>query len=354
MFKRLFTYTVCIFTATMAFSQAVETWNSFEIGVGFREDDIQWKIHPRDDVLTDVSTKLKYTDQDIIVVRAAGETVLCDCLYARACADYGWVFQGKTKEDTFFISDIAQTNGKIAALSQRNVQSRPGLAAAVFDPENPVLGPNQAFQRLGTFNRSSGNRVADVDIAIGYPLEFNCVCSNLMIAPIVGYSYHWQHLRYINADNFPNIISTANNDVAQVPGPTIKSTFEASWYGPFIGFDFNCLLSDCWSFLGDFQYHIGRCKASSHRSVTGSLRNAAAAQQVDFATIAAGPATISESHSKTKDARGYSLSLAAKYAFFHCWTLGANFNYRSWNSHNHSNQLDWSGWGIGLDIGHMF
>ncbi|WP_051906947.1 hypothetical protein [Methylomarinum vadi] len=146
-----------------------------------------------------------------------------------------------------------------------------GLGATMYLPANIVLdgkftygrifnGDNQdsdywGDNRTQEFSRSNNN--ADegdtIDASIGLGYRFNMIPSSrrfkkpvLSFTPMLGFSYHEQNLKIRNGKQTIPLKYNFGG---------LNSSYDATWYGPWAGFDSELSIVDRVSFTTSFQYH---------------------------------------------------------------------------------------------------
>ncbi|WP_305906747.1 hypothetical protein Q9L42_019350 [Methylomarinum sp. Ch1-1] len=146
-----------------------------------------------------------------------------------------------------------------------------GLGATMYLPANLVLdgkftygrifnGDNQDSDYYGDnrtqeFSRSNNNadEGSTIDASVGLGYRFNIIPSSrrfkkptLSFTPMVGFSYHEQNLKMTNGkQTVPFNYHFGGLD----------SSYDATWYGPWAGFDSELSIVDRVSFTTSFQYH---------------------------------------------------------------------------------------------------
>lgn len=97
---------------------------------------------------------------------------------------------------------------------------------------------------------ASNGRVFDLSLAIGRQLIFDKL--HLKVIPIIGYSLNEQHLKLQKG---MQVIDTEDENTPY-PIQGLKSAYNASWHGPFAGFDLNFQATSKINFSASFEYHL--------------------------------------------------------------------------------------------------
>lgn len=297
--------------ASFAFADGFGTYG-LQGGIGYRQDSIVWKMDDLERVNPNCDSNLHFKDLEIIVLGAKFKGLLGCSLYTRASFDYGWIFDGSLREEL--------------SLQHRH-------ESAHFD-HNGLLTEGR-YNRAVVHNKEKGNSyVWDLNLAVGIP--FQCLCDGFQIAPMVGFSYDRQQIKIHNKErmfanhhrHLPQIISDAR--IKDCTKGT--NTYRASWWGPWIGFDFSYAVN-CWSLFGEFEFHFGRAERNRNSSV--------GVQYFDV-------------YKRTKNFWGTTTRLGANYELCDNWYLEAAVSYSHWVSNVHRDSLYFSSGTARLDAGYRF
>lgn len=312
MLKSVFKYAT-LFATTITSLCTADCQTTFELGLGYRSDSTQWDVNTIDLTNgTESDTKLRFKDQNIFLINA--KTVMIeDWFYFRANADYGWLCSGKLQQH---FGVLPQGREEVITSSHGKIKS--------------------------------GSNVADVTAVVGYPFEF--CCGDFILAPLVGYTYHYQ--RYKLHNRFIDDV-VVNSSSSSFEGSNFENSVR--WYGPTIGFDAFWRMDDCWNLWGEFDFTFAKCKRKGENN-TGVI--------------------ALDSHSKSNNAFGFDGSVGADY-FFSCdWYAGLSVDFKYWktkkshpreyvesevatllpsdNDNNFGDTLRWTSVGFTVDIGYLF
>lgn len=285
---------------------------AFQGGIGYRQDSIVWKMDDLERVNPSAKSNLHFKDLEIFLIEAKFKGLIGCSFYSRASFDYGWIFDGSLREEL--------------TVNHRHESGH-------FH-HNGLLTEGR-FNRAVVHNKEKGNSyVWDFDIGFGIP--FQCLCDGFQIAPMVGFAYDRQQIQIGNKERifvksdpfFPQIL--CGEEIHHCTHP--KNTYRASWWSPWVGFDFSYLV-DCWSFFGEFELRFGRVERARNSSVGSEYF---------------------DRYSRTKCFWGTTTRLGANYEFSDNWYLEASVSYSHWASHEHRDTLYFSSGSARLDAGYMF
>lgn len=246
-----------------------------DLGIGYRQDNFNWSIGNHHALIS----KLDWKNLQMIQYRADLRGFVGGNFYVRGYADYAHTFSG-TNTDSDYYNLVDEETGNLV---KKN---------ALWLKTKQKAGKGEAF---------------DFSFGIGYLFDF--LCKRLTFAPMVGYSYHEQHLRMFKGKV---VFDLVDNIVGEFPN--LHSNYRARWQGPWLGFDtayeWDCSIK----FFGGFEYHWADYNASGHWNLRKDFTK-------DF---------------QHKGNNGYGLigTLGASYDFWDCWTAGIMANYQTWHLKN--------------------
>lgn len=178
----------------------------FALGYTYRSDSLNWNIADVDD-MPNVLSELSWKDLRINQISAYARGVTTKQYYGRLNGDYGRIFHGRNRDSDYAGND-----------------------------------------RTDEFSRSISNagrgEVFDLSAALGYQFQF--FCGRFRFAPLVGVSWEEQHLRLFDGVELIPEIEPIKN---------LHSSYKARWYGPWMGFDLDCALTNQLAFYGMFESH---------------------------------------------------------------------------------------------------
>jgi len=343
-------FAVTLMASLLSCSAAFAFWpeatdSSLEIGVGYRQDKLEWKTSSHFDnsysgnsgfdsysgfgsysgfdsygdfgcndefvnLPARASSRLKWRDLNIWQIDLTGRYVTCDNIYLRINADYGWITSGKNRDTDHVGFDRADYGSEF------------------------FNGGGSDFEFARSHSKARGN-VYDVRLAVGY--QFKLCDDSFSIAPLVGWSWHGQHLRDRHLrQNFYFDDETNISDSGFIEGTRARSydsyssdyyTFKSydvesycsdysdssyggnhskyhtRWTGPFIGFDFDYRFGcSCdWDIFGTYEFHWAEYHAKARWDLRSDL--------------------FDGFHHRAKNAYGHVFDIGIKWDFCECWTV---------------------------------
>jgi outer membrane protease len=217
--------------------------------------------------------------------------------------------------------DIYQLQLTLGLLSQPILPGARLAGRALFGVGRIVAGDNRdsdyaGNQRSLEFSRSNNDagdgRVYDLSLAGGLQFE---PTPGLQLTPLFGWSHHEQQLVLqggVQTLSQPQLVAhTSFSPPALGPFPGLDSSYDARWYGPWVGCDLNYQFSPRWRLSGTAELHWGEMKAEADWNLRSDF-----AHPVSFRQIA--------------DAYGLVLGVAGNYALDERWILHLGANYSDW------------------------
>lgn len=326
-------FVVTLMASLLSCSAALAFWpeaidSSLEVGVGYRQDRLKWKTSSDfgsnydscgcDDEIVGVPlrlrSELKWRDLDIWQIEVRGKYVTCDNIYLRASADYGWVTNGKNTDSDYITFGDSYGYGCDYSDEFEFAHSRSKVRGHVYDAK----------------------------IAVGY--QFKMCDDSFSVAPLVGYSWHGQHLKdrhlrqnfycddeifafdegYLSNGRYYSSYSdyyfdTYGSDYSYYDSSYGScgnhSKYHTRWNGPFIGFDFDYRFGCCceWEVFGGYEFHWARYHARAHWNLRDDL--------------------FDGFHHRAKNAYGHVFDIGVKWDFCECWTLALKGEFQWWWAH---------------------
>lgn len=283
-------YIVTLMASLLSCSAAFAFWpeatdSSLEIGVGYRQDRLEWKTKSNFDssygsnedycqIPLALQSHVKWRNLNIWQIEARGKYITCDNIYLRANADYGWITGGKNKD-----SDSMAFNN----------------------------GVDDNFSEFSKSHSKARGHVYDVKIALGY--QFKMCDDSFAIAPLVGYSWNGQH---VEDRGLKNNSSSGSYDYYTFRGR--HSKYNTRWNGPFIGFDFDyrfgCGCEADWEIFGAYEFHWANYNAKADWRLRTDL--------------------FDGFRHHAKNAYGQVFDIGIKWDFCECWTLALKGEFQWW------------------------
>jgi hypothetical protein len=261
----------------------------FQLGAGYRQDQFDWNIAGTPQGTSpNILSELEWKDLEIYQLRAKGKAVvgLDNFPYFDACVKgslgYGWIVDGDNQDSDY-------------------------------------LGDNRTFEFSRSNNETEDDDVFDAALAIGPRFGFRE--GMLIVTPLVGYSYHEQNLRI--TDGVQTVANQALADAVLGPGevvlpplgpfPGLNSTYEAEWYGPWLGVDLEIRPSGRLTLTGSVEYHWADYEAEADWNLRSDL-----AQPTSF------------KHSA--DGEGIVLTAAAAWSLGERWSVELSYDFADWET----------------------
>jgi len=311
-------------------------YQCLELDVGWRRDSLKWKLN---DLKSDyVSGKVKdhilFKDINSYTISGQAKWVSYG-YYIRISGEYGLTDKGRAHEH--------------------------------FKINSPFLYYPIGIETSNPIKRNS--EMYDIDAAVGYPLAF-CNC-RLSVIPLIGFSFHRQHLRvktpenssssssysyfdYSSSEFFEDhssssffvsqsdpIVGSPSSDPFSSPSdPKIASAlglenshrtdmYRFTWYGFYLGADMAFALDPCWTLFWNTEFHFFDNCHRKRKSWTG----------VYF---------VDDYHEKGF-AYGFNNLVGANWHLYNCWYATAVVDFNWWKAHSKHDELHWKK--VGAKVG---
>lgn len=353
MFRALIALAAIIFMTPFS-SLMADCCQSTEISVGWRRDQLEWKTHHLDSsyIPGHANSRIHFTDINSYTLSAKAKWVDA-AYYIRLSAEYGLTDKGRAHE--------------------------------IFQIKSPYLYYPIEVKTSDPIKRRS--EVYDFNGAVGYPFTF--LCSRLYVVPLIGFSFHRQHLRvkehehsysvtsssssstysptysefyypsssseffafhsssdfFVSSSNpfvsspYSNpFSSSSDSNIASELGlsnPHRTSTYRFTWYGFYAGADIAYALDSNWTLFSELEIHfLDNCHRKRH-SWTG----------VYF---------VDEYHKKGW-AYGFNGVVGVTYCLSCSWYTTLNIDFRWWETDSTKHDdLEWKMVGAKIGLGYMF
>ncbi len=168
---------------------AEDLQSGVSLSLGYRLDSLDWNISGGSSG-PNVLSELEWRDMDILQLKGAVSGANGKGIYFRGFVDYGWVLDGVNQD-----SDYA--------------------------------GDDRTLEFSRSINDVDGSRVLDLSAGLGYTFYLG-ESDRYRIIPILGYSHHNQKLRMTNGNQVVPALG---------PFPGLSSSYNAKWFGPWLGVD---------------------------------------------------------------------------------------------------------------------
>lgn len=313
-----------------------------DVELGWRKDDIKWKATDLKShaVHATVNDKIFFEDLNSYTVGAHARFVSSD-YYVKFSAEYGWTYKGRAHEH--------------------------------FEIKSPYLyGPISVHTNNGIKRNSE---VYDFSGALGYPLSF--CCSKFTIVPLIGFSFHRQHIRvkekiqdsshysggssyysseseffsdHSSSDFFVSSYNPFTNSYFSNPfsegsesgiagylglkNPHRTSTYRITWYGVYCGADMSCILDENWALYWDTEFHFLDNCHRKRKSWTG----------VHF---------VDEYHKKS-GAWGFNNIIGCTYNITCDWVADLSVDFDWWKADAKHDKMNWKKIEAQLGLAYIF
>jgi hypothetical protein len=252
---------------------------------GYRVDELDWNIAGNASGSNpNVLSELTWDDLQIYQMKIQGNLVLPNIIALKGAAGYGWIFDGDNQDSDY-------------------------------------SGNSRTLEWSRSENNADDGHVLDLSAAIGYPVRFGRSVLTT-ITPLVGYSYHEQHLKVTDGFQTVSEPSISPPGISPLPvGPfdDLDSTYETEWKGPWIGFDIRFKAREIRTFAHRFEpyfsyeYHW----ADYYAEANWNLRQ-------DFAHP--------KSFEHEADGNGYVIGVGFNIRLQRHVALNLNFDYQDWST----------------------
>lgn len=233
---------------------------NIDIGAGYRQDSLNWNIsglHKKPDVLSE----LEWKSLRMVQISGLGKVVVCDWM-VRAQGDYARIFHGRTRDSDYDKSGRRDETFRFLCNS----------------------GRGEAF-----------------DLSLGAGYQLSLFCDVFTLTPVLGYSWHEQHLRMFEGD-----VLIFNRIHERGTLPDLHSNYRTRWRGPWIGVDGAFHVPCMLDVYGSLEYHFAHYHATGHWNMRSDFYD-------DFHHLANG--------------HGILAIFGIDYPFFECVKLGAHVTY---------------------------
>lgn len=242
------------------------------LGTSLRFDELQWNIAGPNNS-PNVLSELTWSQIKIAQLNLYSSFVFNRKFYFRGNLDYGWIFDGKN-QDSDYDSDNRQDE-----YSRSN-------------------------------NDANSGNVYDSNIAVGYMFRLfdPNVNQSLYLIPTVGYSVHVQELVMQNG---MQTISEGPNTSPVGPIPGLNNSYDAKWYGPWVGADLSFEVAEKSDLLIRFEYHLVEYYAEANWNLRDEFQHPKSFEHV-------------------ADGQGWLFSANFRRIISSNWVVGLSFDYQDW------------------------
>lgn len=313
---------------------------SVDFEVGWRRDNLKWKLNRINESSFSsgrANDHQTFDDINSYTLSTQAKWVGAD-FYVRCSAEYGLVDKGRAHE-SFNIRGCALRFPFSEHLS------------------SPIKRRSEVY---------------DFNAAVGYPLAF--FCCRLSVIPLVGFSFHRQHLRVKTPDDSSSCCtyeprnaceffrchssssffvkrrnafrgnpssnpfsSSSSSNIASELGlsnPHHTDAYRFTWYGFYLGADLAYALDGCWTLFWDTQFHLFDSCHRKRKSWTG----------VYFV----------DDYHKTGFAYGFNNLVGFNCYLANCWYVTGSVDFNWWKAPSRNDEMHWNKVGAKLGFTYQF
>ena len=242
----------------------------YSLDSGYRVDDLDWRIAGPTGV-PNILSELEWKNIEIVQVKLGASMTFDNNWYFEGSFAYGWAFDGQNQDSDF--------NGN---------------------------NRTQEFSRSN--NDASDSSVLDASLGVGYHFNFGGTRNNpyFRITPKIGYSFHNQHMKITRG--FQTIPGTGSFG-------GLDSTYDANWYGPWVGLDGTLMLMPNFRIFATVAGHLAFYNGTGNWNLREDFQNP---------------------KSFTHESEGYGLtaSLGSSYIVNPDWSVRLSVDYQKWEAND--------------------
>ena len=109
------------FTTALAFVGEAEADTSIQFGIGYRSDDVNFKLKAPDNYASETRSSLNFRDLEIFTLQGKIKGVCGECVYYRIDGQYGWILDGSIRQsDQYAVGRPTETETCIVTPSFHN------------------------------------------------------------------------------------------------------------------------------------------------------------------------------------------------------------------------------------------
>jgi hypothetical protein len=282
-----------------------------QVGLGYRQDSLQWQIKDLGQVNPHSKSNIHFKDLEIVLLGAKFKGMLGCSVYNRTSFDYGWIVDGNVREE-------------VEIYRRDNVNH--------FDHRGVIA--EGSYNKAVIHNKEKSNSYV-WDFNIGFGIPYQCFWEGFQIAPMIGFAYDREQIKVHNKEQIHADFSHSHPRVTCGGNEHChgSNTYRASWWGPYLGFDFSYTTDNCWNVFGEFEVHLG--SAERHRSSLTGVK-------------------YFDHYDRSKFFWGTTTRLGTNYIVCENWYVEAALAYTYWTSNNHRDYLRISSGSLRVDVGYLF
>jgi hypothetical protein len=252
-----------------------------------RIDELQWSIAGNSaGTNPNIRSELTWSDVHSHQITMGGRALINRRVYLRGALDYGWIRTGRVRDSDYNSDDR-----------------------------------NDEYSR--SISHSSGDQVWDLSVGAGYP--FLLIKNRMLLAPLLGYSYHVQNFRITNGEQV--VTWPSGPPLGRLDG--LDSTYRTRWMGPWLGCDLRYRFEGIPA--GDPQMELG-LSLEIHWTEYYAEANWNLRSNLDHPT----------SFEHEADGMGYSLTTEWLIELSMQWDLAVRFRYQQWQTDSGRDRIHYS------------
>lgn len=249
------------------------------INMGYRRDDLDWSIAGVNGT-PNILSELKWKDIEIATI-SAGTTLFFESDWLISLDFlYGRIYDGSNQDSDY-------------------------------------LGDNRTLEFSRSNNSSDQGSVLDLSASVGYswviPLSKHSTYPTIEFRPLVGLSYYSQNLKMTDGNQTFSLPEFSLFLPPTGPFPGLDSSYDATWFGPWLGLKSIVNLTESFSLSASLEYHYAEYDGTANWNL-----------RADFA----------HPESFTHEADGYGIvgDIEGKYRLNEKLSLNFSIKYQDWQA----------------------
>lgn len=284
------------------------------IKMGYRKDDLQWSIAGPEGV-PNILSELTWKDIKMATI-SSGTTLLFESNWLiNFNLLFGNIYNGENQDSDY-------------------------------------LGDNRTIEFSRSNNSGDEGSVLDLSVSTGYswiyPLNQLSTSPNIELRPQIGLSYYSQNLK----------ITDGNQTISEIedlpligPFPGANGTYDATWFGPWLGLKSKFSFTDSFSLSLNFEYHYAKYSSTADWNLRADFSH-----PENFTQKADGYGLIGDIEGEYRLNKQLSLNLSVKYQDWQAHDNGVDKTFFSDDTAltTEYNGVDWKSFGTNIGIVYSF
>lgn len=270
--------TVLFFAGSVASAKAVRPESGLTFTTGTRTDDFDWnKAHPTG--TPNILSELTWEDLEIYQLKVRGRTY-SNGFYVRGSLAYGLIYDGRNQDSDY-------------------------------------NGNNRTLEFSRSNNSGDDGDVWDASLGVGWYIFKRRAFEAI---PMFGFSVHKQNLTM--TDGYQTICVAPSCTGSVGPFAGLDSTYDALWYGPWVGLDLSYVTANEKLILyGTFEVHVAIYRAEADWNLRSDLKH-----------------PVSFEH-EANNATGVVISAGLDYALDGRWSISSGVELQNWQANNGTDRM---------------